>query len=130
MTRQRSLVYEIVCGSSSHPTAEEVFAAARERMPSIARATIYNNLNALAEQGAIRRVKVFGRPDCFDRSAPKHDHLICDRCGKLSDAALGDLINELSAKAGTELTGYELSLHYICPSCRSRTCKKQNSINL
>ena len=47
MTRQRQLVYDVVHNSCEHLTAEQVFNLAREQMPTIVMATVYNNLNAL-----------------------------------------------------------------------------------
>jgi len=120
MTRQRALIYEIVKSSAGHLTAEEIFAAAHGMMPSMVRATVYNNLNALTEQGLIRRVRAAGEPDRYDRNLAEHDHLICERCGAISDITIGDLKQELSDRAGIEITGYELNLHYICPACRKK----------
>lgn len=125
MTKQRALIYQIVKESSRHLTAEEIFALALAKMPSIVRATVYNNLNALTEQGLIRRVKAFGQPDRYDRNLSEHDHLICEGCGKISDITIGDLKQELSERAGIEITGYELNLHYLCPACRSRAGRKR-----
>ena len=118
MTKQRTLIYQIMMKSTGHLTAEEIFALAKAEMPSIVRATVYNNLNALTEQGLIRRVKAFGQPDHYDRNLSAHDHLICEGCGKISDVTVGDLKKELSERAGIEITGYELNLHYLCPACR------------
>ena len=44
MTRQRALILEILQHSPKHLTADEIFAIAREKMPGIARGTVYRNL--------------------------------------------------------------------------------------
>ena len=41
MTRQRALILEILQHSPKHLTADEIFAIAREKMPGIARGTVY-----------------------------------------------------------------------------------------
>ena len=69
MTKQRQLILNIVNRSCGHPTAEDIFLAAREAMPGIAFATVYNNLNALTQLKLIRRVLMHGGPDCYDRVA-------------------------------------------------------------
>jgi len=106
-------------------SAEEIFVLARKQMPKIVRATIYNNLNFLTEKGMIRRVKVAGHPDRYDRTLYPHDHLICDICGDLSDISIGDLKEELQLKTGMEITGYELNLHYVCPRCAGEGKKQR-----
>lgn len=44
MTRQRALILEILQHSPKHLTADEIFAIAREKMPGIARGTVYLSL--------------------------------------------------------------------------------------
>lgn len=120
MTKQRELICRIVQNTDRHLTAEEIFVLAREQMPSIVRATVYNNLSFLTENGMLRRIRIYGGPDRYDRVLAPHEHLICDRCGRLTDLTVGDLINMLKKKTGLEITGYELNLHYICPECLAK----------
>jgi Fe2+ or Zn2+ uptake regulation protein len=120
MTRQRALVLKIIRGSDSHLSAEEIYTVAKKQLPSIVRATVYNNLNALCEQGIVRRIKLSGCPDRYDRNLINHEHLVCDRCGELSDISLGDLKADLRSRTGLDITGYELNIRYICPKCRGK----------
>ena len=55
MTRQRELIINILKQSDRHLTADEIFFLAKLKMPSIAMATIYNNLNAMNEAGLVKR---------------------------------------------------------------------------
>ncbi len=125
MTRQRQLVLDIINSSCAHPTAEQIFFIAKETMPTIVMATVYNNINALTEQGLIRRVSVHGEPDRYDNVIIPHEHLKCDVCGEISDVFMGDFFDELREKSGFQLTSYELNLHYICDKCRSCEINKQ-----
>ena len=120
MTKQRELVLKIVRDDPSHLTAEEVFNLARQQMPTIVRATVYNNLNYLSENGLIRRVRMHGGPDRFDGVLEPHEHLVCDVCGKVSDLSIKDIEELLARESHIKLTGYELTLHYVCPDCRAR----------
>ena len=118
MTKQRQLIKNIVISSKCHPTAEQVFLKAKTVMPSIVMATVYNNLNALTAAGEIRRVTVCGEADRYDNVEIPHEHLKCDKCGKISDIIIGDLFSELAERTGIQITSYELNLHYICGGCR------------
>ncbi len=118
MTRQRELVFELVNASYAHPTAEDVFLMAQEAMPGIARATVYNNLNALVGAGKIVRLRTADGADHFDRADHPHGHLICEACGCIHDI---DLPHEMFgyfehtwhiAPAKLEVCG-----HFRCTEC-------------
>ena len=118
MTKQRELIIEILKGSDRHLTADEIFFLAKLKMPSIAMATIYNNLNAMNEAGLINRLHIDGVADCFDKITEPHDHLLCDKCGKITDIKLPSLADTLEEQIGSEIEDYELTVHYVCPECR------------
>ena len=120
MTKQRELILQILSQSDRHLTADEVFFLAKLRMPSIAMATIYNNLNAMNEAGMINRVHLDGGADCFEKNTVKHDHLLCDTCGKLSNVRLPALSDTLNAALNIGIESYDLTVHYICPECRRK----------
>ena len=47
LTRQRQVVLDAVQAGDHHPTAAEVFDAARRKLPGISFATVYNSLRFL-----------------------------------------------------------------------------------
>lgn len=118
MTKQRELILSILKQSDRHLTADEIFFLAKLKMPSIAMATIYNNLNAMHEAGLVKRLHIDGVADCFDKIMEPHDHLLCDKCGKISDIRLPALADSIETALGTEIEDYELTVHYVCPECR------------
>lgn len=118
MTKQRKLIVSIIQQSEKHLSAEEIYALAKEQMPSIVLATVYNNLNALTEQNIIRRVNVNGQRAYFDKNINPHEHILCDRCGAMKDIHVGDLTRLLQERSGMDISSYELNLHYICDACR------------
>jgi len=118
MTKQRELILNILKQSDRHLTADEIFFLAKLKMPSIAMATIYNNLNAMHEAGIINRLHIDGVADCFDKITDPHDHLLCVRCGKITDIRLPRLAEELERELATEIEDYELTVHHICAECR------------
>lgn len=130
MTRQRQLVFTIIQEAKTHPTPEEIFLSAKEKMPSIVLSTVYNNLNALCAQGLIRRIKLNGQPDRFDKTLLPHEHVVCDSCGAVADVKdLGDLKEELQSRTGLPLTDYELNLHYTCPQCRKKKLSQGDAVS-
>ena len=118
MTKQRELIMTILKQSDRHLTADEIFFLAKLKMPSIAMATIYNNLNAMNDAGIVKHLHIDGVADCFDKITEPHDHLLCDKCGKITDIHLHSLTDTLESEIGTEIEDYELTVHYTCPECR------------
>ena len=68
MTRQRALILEILQHSPKHLTADEIFAIAREKMPGIARGTVYRNLKLMEQAREIARLEMPDGPDRFDKA--------------------------------------------------------------
>ena len=124
MTKQRQLILDILNHSERHLTADEIFFLAKLKMPTIAMATIYNNLNAMNEAGMINRLHIDGTADCFDKIVEPHDHLLCNRCGKITDLHLPSLSQSIEEHLGTEIETYDLTVHYICPECKANERKR------
>ena len=124
MTKQRNLVLRVLDDSHEHLTAAQIYERARKELPSIAVGTVYRNLNMLAEQGRVLRIRTIEGPDRFDATPKPHEHLICTECGRLSDTDLGDLRPVLSRKAGTQILNYRLELYHICPVCAAKPERK------
>lgn len=118
-TKQRELILEAIRASDAHPTADELFQTVRRQLPMISLATIYRNLNYMAEEGVIRRLTVPGKPDRFDRCLEPHDHMICDCCGGVFDFRLGfDLGAAIEQSVGGPIRSYALVVHGCCAACR------------
>lgn len=122
MTKYAQGILDIVTASRSHPTAEQVFLELKKTQPKVVLATVYNNLNALCGQKLIRRLHLEGSPDRYDRMQ-RHDHLICQRCGKLADVTLADLTGRLEQQLRESITFYDLQVFYICHECRQKACR-------
>ncbi len=73
----------------------------------------------------IRKVSVENMLDRYDRLT-KHDHLVCQRCGKLADISLEDLTDSLRRQLGEEFLSYDLKVFYLCPDCRNREENQEN----
>lgn len=120
MTRQRALIFEIMQNHPGHLTADEIFALAKQRMPNIARGTVYRNLKLMEQSHEIARLEMPAGPDRFDKTSVPHGHLYCDGCGDLQDIPVVGLMRELETAIGTEVRSYQLTIHYLCPACRKK----------
>ncbi len=119
MSKHGQLIYELICASRDHPTAEEVYLLAKNSTPKIAMATVYNNLNKLVAEGRIRRLGTAGEADRYDNATP-HDHMQCVSCGRLHDLFLEDLRPSISLFTKEEVLSYDLTVRYLCAACKEK----------
>lgn len=117
--RYNKVILDIINNSDTHLTAEQVFFELKKEYPAVALATVYNNLNSLCRQGKIRKISVEGCTERYDKNT-RHDHLVCRRCGKLSDIHLEDITEQLKKQVGFEIDGYDIKVQYLCPECRAK----------
>lgn len=119
MTKNSRMILDIINSSDEHMTVEQIYLRAKEISPKVVLSTVYNNINRLAQDGAIRRISLEGCPDRYDKTV-KHDHLVCRNCGRLSDVFLSDLTDTLQSQTGQDILSYNLIIHYVCPECRNK----------
>ena len=124
LTPQRQAVLQEIRAREDHPTAGEVFAGALKRLPSISFATVYNSLRYLKQAGLIREISFGDGASRYDRETDRHDHAICNCCGKLVDFDLpqtGDLLRAAARKSRFKPESVHLTLRGVCPDCRDET---------
>lgn len=117
MSKYAKLILQLINESSGHMTAEQIFLELKKMEPKVVQATVYNNLNMLHREGLIRKVSMEGSPDRYDK-IKKHDHLVCKKCGALSDVSFHDLTEGLEEQLGEGILSYDLKVFYLCPKCR------------
>jgi Fe2+ or Zn2+ uptake regulation protein len=120
LTKQRQAVLQVIRESENHLTANEVFEDARRVLPGISFATVYNSLRFLKQEGLIGEVRFGTDAARYDRKLTRHDHALCNSCGKLVDLELSipvALIEEASALSKFNAESIELTLRGLCPEC-------------
>jgi Fur family peroxide stress response transcriptional regulator len=125
-SRQRKVIAEIVKESRNHPTAEEVYDEACREIPTIGLATVYRNLNFLADQGEIIKIRQPGGIERFDGRTEEHYHMVCPECGALTDIYAGKesierVIEEIGQAFGINAGAFCLTdafLEGLCIKCR------------
>ena len=121
LTPQRETVLRVILEREDHPTASDIFEAARQRLPSISYATVYNSLRYLREAGLVHEINFGDSASRYDRETDRHDHAICTDCGGLVDFDLPEaakLIQAAARKSRFTPESVHLTLRGICPDCR------------
>lgn len=120
LTKQREVVLQTIRTSDDHLTANEVFEAAKSLLPTISFATVYNSLRYLKDVGLIEEINFGNGASRFDRKTHRHDHALCNACGKLLDLELHldeNLVREAVNISQFKLESVQLTLRGLCPQC-------------
>ena len=126
-TRQRQIILEELQREKTHPSAQEIFARVRNRLPKISLGTVYRNLEQLAAHGLIRKVEGGGGQRRFDGDLSEHYHVRCLYRGRVDDAPLPMLsrLNQTFGKISDyAIMGHRLEFFGICPRCREAEPQK------
>ncbi len=123
LTPQRRAILRYLDGNGGHPTAAEVFAAVTRDFPMASRATVYNTLSLLVEIGAVRAFPGLPGGDTrFDPNATHHHHVMCPRCGDISDLDAAHVHVMVEGGAAAQLHGLTAHVRFeqVCGACAAR----------
>jgi len=130
MTPSRRAILSVIEASCEHPTADEIFGLVRERLPRTSLATVYRNLEQLAQSGVIRIIEDGRNQRHYDAVLTPHYHVRCSTCGRVVDAPINvqdGLEREAARASGYQITGHHLSFTGTCNECagaRGAACGK------
>lgn len=120
-SRQREVILDTLKANVVHPTAEYLYGVLKETEPNISLATLYRNLNKLAEAGIIKKIDGLETSSHYDHNIHEHYHFICDKCKRvfdISSAIAPEVVQKTETETGFEVKGYDIVLHGICKDCR------------
>ncbi len=87
-TPQREVVLRTILAKRDHPTADEIYARAKARMPTISLATVYNCLDSLVSGGLVRSVNFERGPTRYCPNLRPHAHFHDEATGSTHDIDL------------------------------------------
>lgn len=125
VTRQRLAIAERVFRAVDHPSVEEIARRVHDQGERAGTATLYRTLELLVRAGMALEHD-FG--EGFKRYepvalAPGHDHLICERCGRVVEFA-NDRVERMLRMTADEqhflYRRHRVDVHGVCTACRGR----------
>ncbi|HEX6461371.1 MAG TPA: Fur family transcriptional regulator [Thermoleophilaceae bacterium] len=85
VTPQRLVINRALGELERHVTAEEVLESVEDRLPNVSLPTVYSTLELFENLGVVRKLGVRQGAVLYDPRPEPHDHMVCDRCGKIED---------------------------------------------
>ena len=103
-----------------HLTIDELYRLMLQEFPNVSLATIYKNINQMAETRLIQEVKIPGGKSVYEIVKEPHLHMVCDRCHKVEDIIIGTdkIIKEAETASGYKIQESFITLRGICPDCQ------------
>ena len=120
MTDLNRQILDMIQNSDGHLSASEAFDLARSQGIDVSLSSMYRILNSLYEKGYISKFITENKIEVYDKTLSEHGHMICEKCGKTADINLNNFKKVLSKELKCDVTAYNLTISYICPSCKEK----------
>ncbi|HNZ29679.1 MAG TPA: Fur family transcriptional regulator [Candidatus Goldiibacteriota bacterium] len=134
----RVKVLKYLLDNRNHPTADRLFSALENDIPTLSRTSIYNTLKTFLDEGVVSEITIEDGNSRYDAFTGKHGHFICEKCGGVSDFDV-----KCATCAPESLNGYKINQEHVylrglCPNCiksggdgneknfRKKRCKKSS----
>jgi len=118
VTPQRQLLFGLLHGNTSHPSADVLFALASEAMPGISLRTVYQTLNDLAAMGELQSIDFGTGSARFDPNVTDHQHAVCNECDAVRDVRVSRA-PKMSGLEGFDIHDAHIVYRGICADCAS-----------
>ena len=119
LTPQRRAIIRVLLDDGTHVTADHVYTQARDVMPDLSPATVYNTLHELAEMGMLMELDLGLGERRYDILTADHAHLVCLDCGHIEDVPYDSSALELLPEhtRGFKVIDRRVTFRGYCPNC-------------
>lgn len=122
LTSERLTILNEALATDGHFEADDLLVILKQRGRKTSRATVYRTLEILAQAGVLRKVCLGGSAAHFEKvtNNPRHDHMICRKCGARYEfhlPELGEIQSRLSRQYNFAVDDYCFQIFGLCESC-------------
>ena len=129
-TEQQRDMVQYIFAQHNHFDADQLIDAMKRAGFHVSRATVYRTLAKLVDAGLLRRLEL--GPRMFyehDYGYPQHEHMYCQKCGKVIEfqsAALDNILRDVCQEHNFQTNGHTFIIRGICDECnRARVTKRR-----
>jgi Fur family ferric uptake transcriptional regulator len=120
---RRATIGVLLNKGQTHLSAEDIVSQVRLQHPDIAESTVYRNLTTLEALGVVEHVHLGHGPSTYHLTEDGHQHLLCERCGKVievPDDIFGPLAELLAGDYGFHIHPRHFALMGLCRQCQAK----------
>ncbi len=120
---RRATIGILLNTGQSHLSADDIVSQVKLQHPEVAESTIYRTLTTLEELGVVEHVHLGHGPSTYHLTENGHQHLLCDRCGKVievPDDTFAPLASKLAADYGFQIHPRHFAIMGLCRRCHSK----------
>ena len=122
ITAPRVMVLRVLA-DRPHAAADAIIEAVRAELGAVSTQGVYDVLRVCSDVGIVRRIQPAGGPARYElRVGDNHHHLVCRRCGAVSD--VDGAVGEAPCLAPSDHVGFDVDEAEVvfwgtCPDCRA-----------
>lgn len=125
VTSERVHLFREVYTQHQHIDAEALLRSMKEQGLKISRATLYRNLDLMAEFGFVRKYRLGGNRFLYEHvhAGQRHDHIVCTVCGRVAEfksPAIEAMQRQICAAHGFDPDEHTLQIYGVCERCSDR----------
>lgn len=121
LTHQRLEIFKELASTGTHPDADSIYRAVRQRLPTVSLDTVYRTLWMLQDLGLVTTLGPQRDRVRFDANLEHHHHFVCVRCGLVRDfesQALARLPLPASVTALGRVHDAHVEVRGTCGACQ------------
>lgn len=112
----------LLSGTRHAWSLEELLDRVRAATPSANYSSVFRAVTFLEQEGVVQRVEVGDGRSRYEPNSQHHDHVHCDRCGRVveieGDCLVRQVDRQISAMTGFSVSGHSLVFTGMCPDCQ------------
>jgi len=114
---QRIKILEYLQSYKTHPTADMIYQALANEMPTLSKTTVYNTLKTFSEKGILVALSLFENEVRYEYNTEPHIHFKCTKCNKIYDLDKTYDRYDENMIDGHKVDEHHVNLRGICKNC-------------
>jgi len=122
ITRQREAILDYLLSTDEHPSARQIWKAAKKKVRGISLSSVYSSLAELSRLGLIKELEFNEMENRYEGNLAHHINLVCTRCGTISDYMTAHTIDMEHVQETTRFRALRsrFELYGVCSGCSKK----------